>query len=79
MAGIVNTLLNLLFVIGFGMGVAGVAIATGVANMVSASLIIRLLERERTLPPAFRQDENQLDGAEPHAADWSTSRTARRC
>lgn len=46
MAGIVNTLLNLLFVIGFGMGVAGVAIATGVANMVSASLIIRLLRKE---------------------------------
>ena len=47
MAGVVNTLLNLLFVIGFGMGVAGVAIATGVANMVSASLIIRLLRKEK--------------------------------
>lgn len=34
MAGVVNTLLNLLFVIGFGMGVAGVAIATGIANAV---------------------------------------------
>lgn len=47
MAGVVNTLLNLLFVICFGMGVAGVAVATGVANMVSASLIVRLLRKEK--------------------------------
>lgn len=45
-AGIVNTLLNLLFVISFGMGVAGSAIATGVANMLSAGLIVRLLCKE---------------------------------
>ena len=47
MAGVVNTLLNLLFVIGFGMGVAGVAVATGIANAVSATLIIRLLRKEK--------------------------------
>ncbi len=45
-AGIVNTVLNLIFVICFHMGVAGVAIATGIANAVSAILIIRLLMRE---------------------------------
>ena len=46
-AGIVNTVLNLVFVIVFNMGVAGVAIATGIANMVSAMLIIRLLMMEK--------------------------------
>ena len=46
-AGIVNTLLNLLFVICFHMGVEGVAIATGIANAVSATLIIRLLRKEK--------------------------------
>ena len=45
-AGVVNTLLNLLFVICFQMGVAGVAVATGVANMVSAAVIVRLLRKE---------------------------------
>ena len=46
-AGIVNTLLNLLFVIVFGMGVSGVAIATDIANMISAILIICLLLKEK--------------------------------
>lgn len=46
-AGVVNTLLNLLFVICFQMGVAGVAVATGIANIVSASIIVRLLLKER--------------------------------
>lgn len=46
-AGVINTLLNLLFVIGFQMGVAGVAVATGIANAVSATLIIRLLRKEQ--------------------------------
>lgn len=46
-AGIINTVLNLVFVLCFGMGVAGVAIATGIANCVSAVLIILLLMRER--------------------------------
>lgn len=46
-AGCVNTILNLVFVICFGMGVAGVAVATGIANMVNAVLIVRLLNREK--------------------------------
>lgn len=45
-AGIVNTVFNLIFVIVFHMSVAGVAIATGLANVVSATLIIRLLLKE---------------------------------
>ena len=46
-AGIANTMLNLLFVIVFKLGVAGVAIATGIANAISAALIIRLLRKEK--------------------------------
>ena len=45
-AGIVNTALNLVFVICFHMGVAGVAIATDIANALSALLIVRLLMHE---------------------------------
>lgn len=45
-AGVVNTVLNLLFVIVFHLGVAGVAIATAIANGVSALLIVMLLKRE---------------------------------
>lgn len=45
-AGVINTVFNLLFVIVAGMGVAGVAVATGIANAVSAFLIVRLLRRE---------------------------------
>ncbi len=43
--GIVNVLLNLLFVIYFDMGVAGVAIATAVANVLSMIFIIQVLVR----------------------------------
>lgn len=46
-AGIINTILNLIFVIYFKMGVAGVAVATDIANIVSALLIIILLIKEK--------------------------------
>lgn len=46
-AGLVNTALNLLLVIVFHMGVAGVAVATAIANALSAALAVRLLCRER--------------------------------
>ena len=42
-AGVVNVILNLIFVIGFRMGVAGVAIATVVSQCISAGLIVRCL------------------------------------
>ena len=45
-AGIVNTLLNLLLVIKFGMDVEGVAIATVAANFINAIFIIYWLRRE---------------------------------
>lgn len=42
-AGVVNVLLNLLFVICFSMGVTGVAIATVISQAISSFLIIRCL------------------------------------
>ena len=45
-SGIVNVLLNLIFVIGFDMGVAGVAIATVIADGISAVLVMYFLFTE---------------------------------
>ena len=42
-AGVINVLLNLVFVIVFGMDVAGVAVATMIANAISAWLVFRAL------------------------------------
>ena len=46
LTGVVNLLLNLVLVIVFRLGVAGVGIATTVANVLSAVIILRLLCRE---------------------------------
>ena len=56
-AGVVNTLLNLFFVLVLHMGVEGVAIATGMANAVSAAVMVALLMRE---PGPFRLDVRHL-------------------
>ena len=45
-SGIVNVILNLLLVIVFHMGVAGVAIATAISGMISAILVLEILCRE---------------------------------
>ena len=45
-AGVINAALNMLFVIVFKMGVAGVGIATVISNVVSSSIIIYLLLHE---------------------------------
>lgn len=42
-AGMINVFLNLLFVIVFSMGVAGVALATAISQVVSAVLVVRCL------------------------------------
>lgn len=47
LAGIVNVILNLLFVIAFHLDVAGVAIATVASHIISAVLIMRNLLRSR--------------------------------
>lgn len=46
-AGIINVLLNLVFVIGLRMSVAGVALATILSQTVSACMVVALLVRER--------------------------------
>ena len=45
-AGVVNVILNLIFVIGFGWGVAGVAAATVASQLLSAVLVVRCLMQE---------------------------------
>lgn len=52
-SGTVNVILNLVFVIGFGMGVSGVAIATWISNIISTIMVLYHL--------AKRQDEFHLD------------------
>lgn len=42
-AGVINVILNLIFVIVFSMGVAGVAMATVISQAVSAALVLRCL------------------------------------
>lgn len=44
-AGVINVILNLFFVIGFSMGVAGVATATVISQAVSATLVLLCLMR----------------------------------
>lgn len=46
-AGIINTILNLILVIGFGLGVSGVAIATVISNMVSSGIVLYILLHEK--------------------------------
>ena len=46
-AGVINVLLNLFFVIGFRMDVAGVALATVISQCISAGLILRCLIKEQ--------------------------------
>lgn len=46
-SGVINVLLNLLFVIAFRMDVAGVALATVIAQYFSATLVIRCLMNEQ--------------------------------
>lgn len=47
LAGVVNILLNLFFVIVCGMGVAGVAVASILSQYISAALVLRLLFKSR--------------------------------
>lgn len=56
-AGIINTILNLILVIGFGMGVSGVSIATVISNMVSAGIVLSILLHEKE---PIRVDLKQL-------------------
>lgn len=46
-SGVVNVLLNLLFVVKFNMDVAGVALATVISQCISATLVIRCLLKDK--------------------------------
>lgn len=46
-SGVINVLLNLIFVIVFNMGVAGVGLATVIAQVISAFLVVRCLMKEQ--------------------------------
>lgn len=56
-AGIINVILNLIFVIVFHLGVAGVAIATDIANLYCATRVIWILLHEEE---PFKVDPNKL-------------------
>lgn len=56
-AGVINVILNLVFVIVFSMGVAGVALATSISQYISAILIVQCLVRSKT---AYRLDLHRL-------------------
>ena len=58
-AGVVNAVLNLIFVIGFQMGVAGVATATVISQYISAGLIVQCLVRSEA-PYRLRLRELRL-------------------
>lgn len=45
-SGTVNVVLNLIFVIGFGLGVEGVAVSTSVSNMLSTAMVLTHLYRK---------------------------------
>lgn len=56
-AGVINVILNLVFVIWFSMGVAGVALATSISQYISAVLIVQCLVRSQA---AYRVDLHRL-------------------
>ncbi len=51
---IINTFLDPLFIFGFGMGMAGAALATIIGQIFSGILVIRYLARYKTVPLAAR-------------------------
>ncbi|MBQ3066068.1 MAG: MATE family efflux transporter [Clostridia bacterium] len=59
-SGIVNVILNLILVIIFNLGVAGVAIGTIAAQFLSAAFVVRCLMLEKSAPFAFRPKEMHI-------------------
>ena len=56
-SGIVNVGLNLLFVIRFHMGVAGVAAATDLSTLLSAGMVLQRLRRDKQFHFSWRQQK----------------------
>ena len=69
MSGVANVGLNLLLVIVFHMGVAGVAIATDISTILSALVVLRRLANDKMLRLTFRRA-----GFSPRAA-WNVLKT----
>ena len=65
-AGMINVVFNLLFVIVFRMGVAGVAIATVISQGISAALVIRCLLRSEG-PYRLEKDALRITGSKLRA------------
>lgn len=69
-AGVINVVLNLIFVVGFHLDVMGVAIATVISETVSALLVLRCLMKESrrdssgTACSAYSSKEDDTDFAE---------------
>lgn len=59
-SGFANVGLNLLFVLAFRLGVAGVAIATGLSTMLSALLVLRRLTSDNLFHLPFRRSDFSL-------------------
>ena len=59
--GLINVLLNLLFVIAFGMSVDGVALATIASQYVSAAAVVYILFKRREQPYALDKSKLKLD------------------
>ena len=66
LAGVLNVLLNLFFVIVCGMNVDGVALATMIANMMSALVLLVLLSRAKDATKFSLRALFSLDGASMH-------------
>lgn len=60
-SGIVNVLLNLVFVIAFRMSVAGVALATIIAHYISAAVVVITLARRKSEPYALSLGDLRID------------------
>ena len=60
-SGVLNVLLNLLFVIAFKMAIAGVAIATVVSQYLSAVVIILMLIRRKNEPYSLKLNKLRVD------------------
>lgn len=60
MSGIVNVCLNLMFVLGFGLSVEGVAGATVIANVLSAIILLTILSKDNS-PCRFRLKKLGID------------------
>lgn len=61
LSGIINVCLNLIFVLVFDLSVEGVALATAIANVVSATRLIILLSKDDS-PCRFSFNKCKLDG-----------------